>query len=344
MTFLRPIPRTGLRPAQGALPLAGSETVWFDRCVDAGGRDVTAPPGIAAPRAPVDGLSMTRPRLMGIVNTTPDSFSDGGRYTGVDAATAHALALVAAGADILDIGGESTRPGAQDVAAGEEINRTVPVIARLRAENVTIPISVDTRKAAVAQAAIDAGATIVNDVSAMTYDADMVAVVARAGVWLCLMHAQGAPRTMQLAPRYDDVTADVYRFLAGRLAVAHAGGIAPDRLIVDPGIGFGKTTAHNLALLQNLSVLHGLGCPVLLGASRKRFIGEIGGAEAAPARMPGSVAVALFGAGQGAQILRVHDVAETRQALYLWQALSDPARAATGDAQAQQKQKQRGIA
>ncbi|SDW69396.1 dihydropteroate synthase [Roseicitreum antarcticum] len=337
MTLLRPIAQTGSRPAQGALPLAGSDTVWFAHSVDAGGRDVTAPPVLAALRAPVDGLTMTRPRLMGIVNATPDSFSDGGRYTSLDAATAHAHALIAAGADILDIGGESTRPGAVDVAEGEEINRTAPVIARLRAENVTIPISIDTRKAAVAQAAIDAGATIVNDVSAMTYDPEMAATVARAGVWLCLMHAQGAPRTMQLAPRYDDVVADVYGFLAERVAAAHGGGIAPDRLIVDPGIGFGKTTAHNLALLQNLSALHGLGCPILLGASRKRFIGEVGGAGIAAARMPGSVAVALFGAGQGAQILRVHDVAETRQALYLWQALSDPARATSGGAQADER-------
>lgn len=329
MTRLRPVPQTGLRPAGQVAPLAGSRAVWFNQITDLRGvpfhtlgPDATAT--LSTLRAAVDGITLDRPRIMGIVNTTPDSFSDGGRFNTLESAVAHAHALIGAGADILDIGGESTRPGASEVAIEEEIRRTAPVIVRLRAENVRTPISIDTRKAAVAQAALDAGATIVNDVSALTFDPAMAATVAKAGVWLCLMHAQGAPQTMQIAPHYADVTIDVCDFLQDRLFAARDAGIKADRLIVDPGIGFGKTTEHNLTLLRNLAVLHTFGCPILLGVSRKRFIGQIGRAEAADDRMPGSVAVALFGAAQGAQILRVHDVAETRQALYLWEAMCDP--------------------
>lgn len=336
MNWLRPMPQTGPRPAGVVHPLAGSQAVWFTQVVDAQGhvvdvipRDVLA--RLIKPRAAVDGVTLDRPRIMGIVNTTPDSFSDGGQFNTLETAVSHGHALLGAGADILDIGGESTRPGAIEVPVDEEIRRTAPVIARLRAANVAAPISIDTRKAAVAKAALDAGATIVNDVSALTFDPDMAATVAQLGAWLCLMHAQGAPQTMQLAPSYGDVTAEVCAFLQDRLAVAQAAGISMDRLIVDPGIGFGKTTEHNLTLLQNLGALHRFGCAILLGASRKRFIGQIGGADAARERMPGSVAVALHAAGQGAQILRVHDVAETRQALYLWEALCD-----TGDRSSQQ--------
>jgi len=278
---------------------------------------------LVLPPAPFCGLDWTRPRIMGILNVTPDSFSDGGSFEGFDAARRHAVQLVAEGADILDIGGESTRPGAVEVPIDEEIARTAPLIRALRADGLRVPISIDTRKAAVAAAAIEAGADFVNDVSALTWDRDMGRVVAEAGVPLCLMHAQGTPQTMQLNPQYSDVTLDVYDWLAAAKLRASAAGIAPDRVILDPGIGFGKTLEHNLALIQRLGMLHDLGCVILLGASRKRFIGTVSGVEEAAARMAGSLAVALHGAAQGAQILRVHDVAETRQALSLWQALNN---------------------
>ncbi|MCC5955687.1 MAG: dihydropteroate synthase [Natronohydrobacter sp.] len=278
---------------------------------------------LALPPAPLCSLDWTRPRIMGILNVTPDSFSDGGRFAGFDTARRHAAQLVAEGADILDIGGESTRPGAVEVPIDEEIARTAPLIRSLRADGLRVPISIDTRKAAVAAAAIEAGADFVNDVSALTWDRDMGRVVAEAGVPLCLMHAQGTPQTMQLNPQYSDVTLDVYDWLAAAKLRASAAGIAPDRVILDPGIGFGKTLEHNLALIQRLGMLHDLGCVILLGASRKRFIGTVSGVEEAGARMAGSLAVALHGAAQGAQILRVHDVAETRQALALWQALNN---------------------
>jgi dihydropteroate synthase len=204
----------------------------------------------------------------------------------------------------------------------EEIRRTAPVIASLRAAGITTPISIDTRKARVAEAALDAGADIVNDVSAFTYDPELAALVAERDVPVCLMHSRGDPATMQADPRYDDVLVEVLDSLAERIAFAEAQGVARDRIIVDPGIGFGKTQAHNLSLLRGVSAFHDFGLPVLLGASRKRFIGTIGGAAEALDRMPGSLAVALWGAAQGAQILRVHDVAETAQALRLWLAMA----------------------
>lgn len=273
--------------------------------------------------APLCGLDWGVPRIMGILNVTPDSFSDGGHFAGFDAARAHAAQLVAEGADILDIGGESTRPGAVEVPVTDEIARTVPLIRALRRDGITVPISIDTRKATVAAAAIEAGADFVNDVSALTWDRDMGRVVAQAGVPICLMHAQGTPQTMQIDPKYDDVVLDVHDWLADAKARAEDAGIAPAQVILDPGIGFGKTLEHNLALIQRLGMLHDLGCVILLGASRKRFIGTLSGVEAARERMAGSLAVALHGAAQGAQILRVHDVAQTRQALALWQALND---------------------
>ena len=259
--------------------------------------------------------------VMGILNVTPDSFSDGGRFLAAGDALAQARAM-AAGADILDIGGESTRPGAEPVAIEEEIARTAPVIAALRAGGMETPISIDTRKTAVAAAALEAGAQVVNDVAALTYDPALGPLAAARGAPVILMHHQGTPETMQADPRYDDVLLDVYDWLAERLAAALALGIPRDRIALDPGIGFGKTVQHNLALLRGLSLFHGLGCPVLLGASRKRFIGSIGGGAEAQARMPGSVAVALAGVAQGVQMIRVHDVAETRQALLLWQAIN----------------------
>jgi len=269
------------------------------------------------------GLSLDRPRIMGILNVTPDSFSDGGQFYSFDSACAQAHRMVQDGADILDIGGESTRPGAQEVPIAEEIARTAPLIRALRAGGLRVPISIDTRKAPVAAAALDAGADLVNDVSALTWDRDMGRVVAQARVPLCLMHAQGTPQTMQNDPQYNDVRLDVYDWLEQAIQRAEAAGIDRAQVLVDPGIGFGKTVGHNLALLQSLALLHQLGCAILLGASRKRFIGTIGGVEDASDRVAGSVAVAVFGAGQGAQILRVHDVAETRQALAMWQALNN---------------------
>jgi len=274
-------------------------------------------------RARLCGLDWARPRIMGILNVTPDSFSDGGRFAGFDAARRHAADMIAAGADILDIGGESTRPGAAEVPIAEEIARTVPLIRALRADGITAPLSIDTRKARVAAAALEAGADFVNDVSALTWDRDMARVVAEARVPLCLMHAQGTPQSMQIAPQYSDVNFDVYDWLSKAVARAEAAGIDRAHLIVDPGIGFGKTLEHNLALLHRLAMLHGLGCVILLGASRKRFIGTVSSVEDAGARVAGSVAVALHAASQGAQILRVHDVDETRQALALWQALNN---------------------
>jgi dihydropteroate synthase len=269
---------------------------------------------------------------MAVVNVTPDSFSDGGRWLDPEAAVAHAEAALAAGADILDIGGESTRPGSDPTPEAEERARVLPVIAALRARGVTAPISIDTRKAAVAEAAFAAGADLFNDVSALGFDPASAALAARSGRAVCLMHALGDPKTMQDAPAYDDVLLDVLDFLEARLAAAEAAGVPRARILLDPGIGFGKTVAHNLALVRGLAALHGLGCPILFGASRKRFIGTLGAAPDPAARAPGSIAVALEALRQGAQVIRVHDVAETRQALALWAALNAPAR--DGDAEA----------
>jgi dihydropteroate synthase len=273
-----------------------------------------------APRAALAGLALDRPRIMGIVNVTPDSFSDGGRHESAEAAIAHALQLAADGADILDVGGESTRPGAQAITVDEELRRVIPVIEGLAGKTVAL-ISVDTRKAVVMRRALEAGAHIINDVAALTYEPACMDVAAASGAPIVLMHAQGDPRTMQAAPRYDDCLLDVCDWLADRIDACTAAGIDRARLIVDPGIGFGKTLDHNLELLAGLSVFHGLGVPVLLGASRKSFIGALTGIKAASERVAGSVAAAVHGAAQGVQILRVHDVAETRQALTVWEAM-----------------------
>lgn len=263
---------------------------------------------------------LARPQIMGIVNTTPDSFSDGGQHSDSRDAIAAGLAMVQAGADILDIGGESTRPGAQAVDIDEEISRTAPVIAGLRAQGYTGPISIDTRKAAVARAALVAGADIINDVSGFTHDPELAGVAAQAGVEVCVMHGPMDPATMHLDPHYDDVLLDVYDWLEARIAALEVAGIARTKIIADPGIGFAKTQAHNLALLARISLFHSLGVRVLLGASRKRFIGAIGAAPEPRDRAPGSIAVALAGISQGVQIVRVHDVAQTAQAIALWRA------------------------
>ena len=266
-----------------------------------------------------------RSLVMGILNVTPDSFSDGGRFAAPDRAVAHARAMVAAGADMLDIGGESTRPGAADVSVEEEIARTAPVIRALYEGKVGVPISIDTRKAAVAREALACGARFVNDVAALTFDPHLADEVVHARVPLCLMHAQGTPATMQADPRYDDVLLDVYDFLEASVARAEAAGIPRARIVVDPGIGFGKTVAHNLALIRGLSLFHQTGCAVLLGISRKRFIGTLGGGAAvgqADLRVPGTLAVTLAGIAQGVQLHRLHDIDEARQALRLWQAVA----------------------
>lgn len=269
---------------------------------------------------------MTPPRVMGIVNVTPDSFSDGGRLASVEAAVAHGLRLVEQGADILDIGGESTRPGAEPVEAAEEISRVVPVIEGLRA-HWDGPISIDTMKPEVARAAVAAGATMWNDVTALGFAPDSLATAAELGCDVVLMHMRGEPRTMQADPQYDDVVAEVAGWLAARADAAMAAGVARERIWLDPGIGFGKTAAHNLALTARLDRLAATGFPVLYGASRKRTIQSIDPTASDPAdRLGGSLALALEAAREGAVIIRVHDVRETVQALAVQAALAAAAR------------------
>src|SRR5215210_956792 len=251
-------------------------------------------------------------QLMGIVNVTPDSFSDGGRYLDADAAIAHALELVRDGADLLDVGGESTRPGAAEVEADEEIARVVPVFEGL--VGVGLPVSIDTTKAAVAEAAIEAGATIVNDISALRFDPGLGQLCAERGCELILMHMQGTPGTMQEKPSYDDVVDDVKAFLAERVEAAMAAGVAEQRIWVDPGIGFGKTVEHNLELLRRLGELRELGRPLVVGTSRKSFIGRLTGRQVQD-RIGGSIATNVLAAKAGADVLRVHDLSATREAL-----------------------------
>jgi len=264
------------------------------------------------------------PLLMGIVNVTPDSFSDGGQFLDPQAALAHAHRLIAEGADVLDIGGESTRPGAAPVDEAEEIARVIPVIEAVRRES-DIPISIDTMKAAVARAAVMAGATMWNDVTALSLAPDSVATAAELGCEVVLMHMQGEPRTMQAAPRYDDVVAEVSDFLAARADAAIAAGVRRENIWLDPGIGFGKTADHSLALLRHLDQIIALGFPVLVGVSRKSSIARIAGDKSREdQRLGGSLAAALAAAKAGAAMLRVHDVADTRQALAVAAAISTP--------------------
>lgn len=321
--------QTGFATGQTA-PLAGSRHVWFDRVDIAdtahsfaiGDLDPETRSRLSDLRPALCGLTLDQPRIMGILNVTPDSFSDGGDLSNVQDALDRAR-IMADEADILDIGGESTRPGADPVTLAEETRRTVPVIRAIRDAGITTPISIDTRNAAVAEAALDAGADMVNDVTALRHDAEMAALVAARRVAVCLMHSRGTPKTMQNDPHYDDVLAEVFDYLQDRMETAVAAGISRDLLIVDPGIGFAKTLDHNISLLRGLSLLHDLGAPVLLGASRKKFIGTLGKAEAAKDRVAGSLAVALQGVMQGAQILRVHDTYQTRQALRLHLAINE---------------------
>jgi dihydropteroate synthase len=253
---------------------------------------------------------------MGILNVTPDSFSDGGKYADVNAAVEHARDMADAGADVIDIGGESTRPGAELVSAGEEVRRVLPVIERLP----DLLVSIDTRKAGVAARALAAGARIVNDTSALRYDERMVDVVRELGAGVVLMHMQGTPATMQQAPRYDEVTREVREFLAERIGFAASRGVNRAQIAVDPGIGFGKTVEHNLQLLAQLEQLATLGCPIVVGASRKSFVGKILNRETAD-RLPGSLAAAAWAVAHGANVVRVHDVAETVDVVRMIEAL-----------------------
>ena len=265
-------------------------------------------------------LKLDRPRVLGIVNVTPDSFADGGEHATLETAVAHGLKLAEEGADALDVGGESTRPGARDVGIDEELRRVIPVVERL-ARETTLPISIDTSKPEVMRAAVAAGAGMINDVYALRRDGALDAA-ASLGVPVVLMHMQGEPRSMQEAPRYEDVVADVHRFLAERIFAAEMSGIDKKRIVVDPGFGFGKTSAHNLLLLAQFERFTELGVPVLAGLSRKKTIGELTGRDDPHERVHGSVAAAVIAAQRGARLLRVHDVAATVDALRVWNAVA----------------------
>ncbi len=264
-------------------------------------------------------LDLGRPLVMGILNVTPDSFSDGGHFFCLDKALAHARQMVADGADIIDIGGESTRPGAPEVSVEEELFRIVPVIEAL-ANSVSVPISIDTMKSAVMRAAWQHGAGLINDVSALQADAEALATVAELGAPVCLMHMKGTPRTMQKHPEYQDVCAEVFAFLSQRAEVCMAAGIPRDRIVLDPGIGFGKRVVHNLALLKHLPDLIRSGYPVLIGVSRKSFIGKVLDLPVEE-RLEGGLALAVIAAWQGVRIIRTHDVAATARALQMTSAL-----------------------
>jgi len=255
-----------------------------------------------------------RPIIMGVVNVTPDSFSDGGEFLDADAAIAHGVAITAEGAEILDIGGESTRPGADEVPEHEELRRVIPVIERLK-QQTSAQLSIDTRKAGVAEAALQAGATIVNDISALTHAPEIAGMIASAGAGCCLMHMLGEPRTMQKDPRYDDVVDDVKTFLEQRLKFATDEGIPEDRVWLDPGIGFGKTIEHNLELLRRLDEIVAIGRPVVIGTSRKSFLGKLVGGRPEKERLPGTIATNVIAWERGATVFRVHDVAPLVDAL-----------------------------
>lgn len=277
---------------------------------------------ITRPREPFAGVTMDRPRIMGIVNVTPDSFSDGGDFATPEAAVRRALAHVKAGAAFLDIGGESTRPGSDPVAPAEERRRVIPVLRGLREAHIGAVLSIDTRKASLMQDAVAAGAEVVNDISALTYDPESLAAVAKLGIPVVLMHCQGDPKTMQDKPGYSHAPTEIFDYLAARVLACEEAGIPRSRIAVDPGIGFGKGLEHNLAVLADLALFHGLGCPVLVGLSRKSFIGHLAGVTEPKRRLPGSLAALLWAVGQGMQIVRVHDAAETAQALAVWQGIA----------------------
>ena len=260
------------------------------------------------------------PVIMGVVNVTPDSFSDGGDHFATMAAAAHGKRLLNDGAQIIDVGGESTRPGADIVSEEEEKERILPVISALKKQGIPV-ISIDTRNAETMRAAIDAGANFINDISGLLHDEQSVSVVAQSGLPVCIMHMQGVPQTMQNRPVYGNVLDDVMAFFEERLEFCESNGIAQNRVILDPGIGFGKTLAHNLKIIKNLKEFKHFGCPILLGVSRKSFIGAISGEEIPKNRLAGSLAAAIYGLEAGVQIFRVHDVKETKQAFDVYRAI-----------------------
>ena len=268
-------------------------------------------------------IRLDQPQVMGIVNATPDSFSDGGRFEGAGDAASAGADMAAHGAALIDVGGESTRPGAKPVWEGDEIERVVPVSRQLAASGAAV--SIDTRKAEVMKAAVEAGARMINDVSALFYDDQSPQVAAALSVPVVLMHHQGAPETMQQDPRYADVLVEIFLWLEERIEAAVAGGVDRSRILVDPGFGFGKNVGHNLELMNGLAMLHGLGCPIVLGASRKRTIGALSNEAPADQRLGGSLAFVMKAVEQGAQIIRVHDVSETVQALKIWRGMRDQA-------------------
>jgi dihydropteroate synthase len=353
--YLRPI---GLAPAAGAdgaaLPLAGGWTSFFayDVAVREGSGvaarasiTVDAAAGwvrrneprladqaelwrvrLCSPRAPWAGLPMDKPHVMAVINVTPDSFSDGGDRFDVGKAIEDGLAMMEAGASLIDVGGESTRPGSDPLSVDEELRRVIPVVEALAKAGALL--SIDTRRARAMQAALDAGAQVVNDITALTGDPSSLKVVADSKVPVVLMHMQGEPRTMQINPAYDDVALDIYDVLEQRIAACEQAGIRHERIAIDPGIGFGKTVGHNLELLDKLAIYHGLGCAIVLGASRKSFIGRLSRGEPPKQRVPGSLAAAIAGLERGVQIVRVHDVAETMQAIAVWHAIARETREA----------------
>jgi len=270
---------------------------------------------LSTPRPELVPVAHKRPKIVGVLNVTPDSFSDGGKFERADLAVRHGAAMIEEGADIIDVGGESTRPGADPVSPDDQCRRILPVIDGLAGR---VPISVDTRNATVMRNALDAGAAIINDVSALSDDPNTLNVVAAAGCPVILMHSLRAPKTMQMAPHYKDVRLDILDYLETRITACVSSGIARNKVIVDPGIGFGQDDVHIALLMRDLAVLHGLGCPVMLGASRKSFIGRVDRPGPAAERLGGSVAAAVLGLGCGTQFLRVHDVAQTRQAVAVW--------------------------
>jgi dihydropteroate synthase len=325
-----------------ALPLAGShlaftmvDVIERARAADAGQRrslDLDAARAtvpdllerIARPRPPWAGFDLKRPLIMGVVNVTPDSFSDGGDFADASHAIDHARAMLAAGADIVDVGGESTRPGAQPVPPDEEAARVLPVVRALA--HAGAMVSIDTRHAAVMDQAVQAGAWIINDVTALTGDPESARVAAGSGAAVVLMHMLGEPQTMQQDPRYADVTCDLIDYFERRLAALETLGLGRARIAADPGIGFGKKDVHNLRLLDELAAFHVFGCPILLGASRKSFIGRLSKGEPPKHRMAGTLAVHQVGFDRGVQIVRVHDVAEAFQARALWSAAVEQGR------------------
>jgi dihydropteroate synthase len=310
----------GRRVATELVPVDGIENRFDDQQAKQWQR-------LTGPRPPLQlgerTIRLDQPQVMAIVNATPDSFSDGGQFADAGAAADAGARMAAEGAAIIDVGGESTRPGAQAVWEGDEAERVVPIVKQLAAGGAAV--SVDTRKASVMEAALAAGGRLVNDVSALTFDPRSAEVVAASGVPVVLMHHQGNPQTMQDDPRYGDVLVEAYDWLEERIAAAEAGGIARDKILVDPGFGFGKSVAHNLELMNGLALFHSLGCPLVVGASRKRTIGALSNEAPADKRLGGSIAFALKAAEQGTQIVRVHDVPETVQALRIWRGLRDQA-------------------